>query len=158
MPVKQCTSNGRSGFKWGDAGKCYTYSQGDTSGMNKAKQKAHLQGAAITGGTMREDWDTNKLDEHDKHFEVTEAEKATRNKPGGSNAGNYKGVTQFCGPSGGAPAGTYPVNTRKRAIAALAYAHNASNPSGIKSCVCRHYPGLDACKKKNTEHFYFRGE
>jgi hypothetical protein len=71
-----------------------------------------------------------------------------KDRPGGSNVGKYKGVKTFCGPAGGAPKGTYPVNTRKRAIAALAYARHAPNPAGIKRCVCRHWPSLPACKKK----------
>jgi hypothetical protein len=36
---------------------------------------------------------------------------AARKKAGGSNAGKYKGVKAFAGPSGGAPAGTFPINT-----------------------------------------------
>lgn len=76
-----------------------------------------------------------------------QAKKRPQDKPGGSNVGKYK-TGPFCGPSGGAPKGSYPVNTRKRAVAALAYARHAPNPSGIKSCVCRHHPGLPACGKK----------
>jgi len=79
---------------------------------------------------------------HDEHFGVTE----DRKKPGGSNVGKYK-KGPFCGPSGGAPKGSYPVNTKKKAIAAIGYRRHAPNPSGIKACVCRHWPGLDACKK-----------
>lgn len=62
-----------------------------------------------------------------------------RKKPGGSNVGEYKKVSKgdFCGPSGGAPKGSYPVNTEKRRKAALSLAHNAPNPSGIKACVKR---------------------
>ena len=64
-----------------------------------------------------------------------------RKKPGGSNAGKYSSSDgPFCGPAGGAPSKTYPVNTKKRARAALAYARHAPNPSGIKACVYRHYP------------------
>lgn len=63
--------------------------------------------------------------------------KKARSKPGGSNAGKYKGVKSFCGPSGGAPAGSYPVNTCGRVKAAKAYAHNAPNPGGIKKCAER---------------------
>lgn len=84
------------------------------------------------------------MEDHDNYFGVTE----DRKKPGGSNAGKYKGEGPFCGPSGGAPKGTYPVNTRARAISAIAYAKNAPNPAGIKACVCRHYPDLPACKSK----------
>jgi hypothetical protein len=65
-----------------------------------------------------------------------------RKKPGGSNVGKYKGVKSFAGPAGGAPSGSYPINTPKRAKAALAYAHNAPNPSGIKKAVHKKYPNL----------------
>lgn len=60
-------------------------------------------------------------------------------KPGSSNIGEYKKVAKgkFCGPSGGAAPGTYPVNTKKRCRAALSYARNAPNPGGIRACVKR---------------------
>jgi uncharacterized protein YdaT len=98
-------------------------------------------------------WTVDDLERHDDFFCVTPDERealaaAAKEKPGGSNAGKYK-KGPFCGPSGGAPRGTYPVNTRARAIAAIAYARNAPNPSGIKACVCRHYPDLGACSKKD---------
>lgn len=65
-------------------------------------------------------------------------------KPGGSNVGKYKKVSpkDFAGTAGGAPKGSYPINTEKRAKAALAYAHNAPNPSGIKEAVHKKYPSL----------------
>lgn len=94
---------------------------------------------------------------HDSHFEVSEEErsafdaKTDQKKPGGSNAGKYK-KGPFCGPSGGAPAGTFPVTTLKRARAALSYAHNAPNPAGIKACVYRHWPELKkGAKGKQSE-------
>ena len=78
---------------------------------------------------------------------LTDKERKAREEPGGSNVGDYDSVKKgdFCGPSGGAPEGSYPVNTRKRAKSALKLAHNAPDPEGIKSCVYRKYPGL----KKN---------
>jgi hypothetical protein len=39
MPVKRCTRGGKSGWKWGDTGKCYT--------GKGAKEKAKRQGRAI---------------------------------------------------------------------------------------------------------------
>jgi len=39
MPVKRCSSKGKSGYRWGDSGKCYTGSG--------AKSKAAKQGRAI---------------------------------------------------------------------------------------------------------------
>ena len=58
---------------------------------------------------------------------------------GSSSVGSYKKVSKgdFCGPSGGAAPGTYPVNTKKRCSAALSYARNAPNPAGIRACVKR---------------------
>ncbi len=70
-----------------------------------------------------------------------------RKKPGGSNAGEYPDVKVFCGPAGGAPKGTYPVNTLKRAKSAIKLAHNAPNPEGIVKCVYGHYPKLKAQRK-----------
>ncbi len=45
MPVKKCTSRGKSGFKWGDSGVCYTGSD--------AKVKAERQGRAIEASKRR---------------------------------------------------------------------------------------------------------
>jgi hypothetical protein len=90
--------------------------------------------------------DTFDLQAHDEYFGVKE----DRKKPGGSNAGKYK-KGPFCGPAGVAPKGTYPVNTKARAISAIAYARNAPNPAGIKRCVCRHWPELAACKGKDKQ-------
>ena len=39
MPVQKCTSKGKSGWKYGETGKCYT--------GRDAKQKAVKQGLAI---------------------------------------------------------------------------------------------------------------
>lgn len=74
----------------------------------------------------------------------TKAEKKARKKPGGSNVGEYRKVksSDFCGPAGGAPKGSFPVNTLARARSALKLAHNAPNPAGIRSCVLRKYPQL----------------
>lgn len=71
-------------------------------------------------------------------------------KPGGSNVGTYKNVPakEFAGTAGGAPKGSYPINTEKRAKAALAYAHNAPNPEGIKKKVYEKFPILSKTKKK----------
>ena len=69
-------------------------------------------------------------------------------KRGSSNIGKYKKVAkgEFAGPSGGAAPGTYPINTKKRAKAALAYARNAPNPGGIKRKVYKKYPSLNSKK------------
>ena len=76
---------------------------------------------------------------------------AARKKPGGSNVGKYKGVKAFAGPSGGAPAGSYPINTLTRAKSALKLAHNAPRPAGIKAAVYRKYPQLKPKAKGNKK-------
>ena len=70
-------------------------------------------------------------------------EKKLEKKPGGSNVGEYKkvGKKDFCGPSGGSPKGSYPVDSAKRCRAALSYARHAPNPSGIRECVKRKCKG-----------------
>ena len=84
-----------------------------------------------------------------KGVKVTkEKEKKMEKKPGSSNVGEYKTVkpSDFAGAAGGASKYSYPINTKKRAKAALAYAHNAPNPSGIKRAVRRKYPSLAKSK------------
>lgn len=75
-------------------------------------------------------------------------ESQMKKRPGGSNVGKYKGVKSFAGPAGGAPKGSFPINTRKRAKAALAYARNAPNPAGIRRAVHSKYPDLGKPKSK----------
>lgn len=76
--------------------------------------------------------------------------KKAHERAGGSNVGKYKNVSskEMAGTAGGAPKGSYPINTEKRAKAALAYAHNAPNPSGIKAKVYAKYPELKKGSKK----------
>ena len=81
--------------------------------------------------------------------------KAARKKPGGSNVGKYKGVKSFCGPAGGAPAGSFPANTISRGRSALKLAHNAPNPGGIKACILRKFPSLRKKKEGGSVHGTF---
>ena len=106
---------------------------------------------------QKDKWDilSRGMEEYASMLDVQDTKvdaKNSRKKPGGSNAGKYKTKGPFCGPAGGAPKGTYPVNTKKRAIAALAYARHAPRPSGIKRCVCKHWSSLPACKKDSIDN------
>jgi hypothetical protein len=47
MPVKACSDNGKPGFKYGDGGKCYTYTKGNEASRKRAMAKATKQGQAI---------------------------------------------------------------------------------------------------------------
>lgn len=47
MPVKDCSENGKQGYKWGDEGKCYTYSPNNEGEKRNAKKSAIIQGIAI---------------------------------------------------------------------------------------------------------------
>ncbi len=54
MPPQHCTMNGKPGWKWGDAGKCYPYAAGDEAASAAAEKKAVAQGVAAGGGTLAE--------------------------------------------------------------------------------------------------------
>jgi len=85
-----------------------------------------------------------------KGVKVSKGEESKmRKKAGSSNAGKYKTVSkgEFAGASGGASKYSYPINTVKRAKAALSYAHNAPNPEGIRKKVHAKYPKLGKNKK-----------
>lgn len=71
-------------------------------------------------------------------------EEKMREKKGSSNAGKYKTVSpkEFAGASGGASKYSFPINTLSRARNALARAHYAANPSGIRAAVYKKYPDL----------------
>jgi hypothetical protein len=76
-------------------------------------------------------------------------EEKMREKKGSSNAGKYKTVApkEFAGKSGGADKYSFPINTIKRARNALARAHFAPDPEGIRKKVYAKYPEL----KKRAE-------
>lgn len=76
-------------------------------------------------------------------------EKALEKKSGGSNTGRYKNVkkSDFAGRAGDTSPYSFPINTLKRARNALARAHYAPNPEGIRKAVYRKYPQL----KKKTK-------
>lgn len=77
-------------------------------------------------------------------------ESALRKKPGGSNTGKYKNVKpkDFAGKSGGTSPYSFPINDKAHAKNALARAHYAPNPSGVRSAVYKKYPALKKTGKK----------
>lgn len=85
-----------------------------------------------------------------KGMKVTDAKlKSMKKKPGGSNIGKYSGVkkSDFASKTGGAPEGSFPINTLARAKSALKLAHNAPEPEKIKKAVYSKYPSLKKAPK-----------
>ena len=92
-----------------------------------------------------------------KKVKVARGKKITRKRekklekmPGGSNTGRYKRVKKkdFAGAAGGSSPYSFPINTLKRARNALARAHFAPNPAGIRRAVYKKYPQLRPLKKE----------
>jgi hypothetical protein len=83
------------------------------------------------------------------------AEEKMRAKKGSSSAGKYKKVApkDFAGSSGGASKYSFPIPDLAHARNALARAHFAPNPEGIKAKVYRMYPELKkrADKRKKVK-------
>ncbi len=75
-----------------------------------------------------------------------------KKKPGSSSAGRYKKVNpkDFAGAAGGASKYSFPINNLARGRNALARAHYAPNPEGIRNAVYKRYHGLKkrAMKRK----------
>lgn len=87
-------------------------------------------------------------------------EEEMREKKGSSNAGKYKDVSpkSFAGKSGGAAKFSFPIDTEARARNALARAHFAPDPEGIKSAVYKKYPGLKKRAEKRGDCSKCEGE
>lgn len=71
-------------------------------------------------------------------------EEKMRQKKGSSSTGKYKNVSpkDFAGKAGGSSAYSFPINTLARARNALARAHFAPNPTGIRNAVYKKFPQL----------------
>lgn len=71
-------------------------------------------------------------------------EEKMREKKGSSSAGKYKHVvpSKFAGAAGGASAYSFPIPDLAHARNALARAHFAPDPEGIRAKVYRLYPQL----------------
>lgn len=46
MPVQTCQQDGKRGYRWGESGKCYTYTAGSLRSKAQARLKAEAQGRA----------------------------------------------------------------------------------------------------------------
>ena len=47
MPVQVCQADGKPGYRWGERGKCYTYTPGNRRRKAAARLKAEMQGKAV---------------------------------------------------------------------------------------------------------------
>ena len=132
-----------------------TYGDGNDPGI--ANNEPHPTGPTYgqvaysgnVGPPEEDEEDTEKEKRYAKRWPGKDLDDE-RDREGSSSAGDYSDVDKddFCGPAGGAAPGTYPVNSEKRARAALSYAHNAPDPEGLKRCVY----------KKAKEHGWFDEE
>lgn len=84
-------------------------------------------------------------------------EEKMKEKKGSSNTGKYKTVKpkDFAGAAGGSSKYSFPINTMARARNALARAHFAADPAGIKAKVYKKYPSLKK-HKEEREHVITR--
>jgi hypothetical protein len=84
-------------------------------------------------------------------------EEKMREKKGSSSAGKYKHVApkDFAGSAGGASKFSFPINDIAHARNALARAHYAANPEGIRAKVYKKYPEL---KMRHEEREKKKGE
>ncbi len=80
-------------------------------------------------------------------------ESKERARPGGGSAGKYKHVapSKFAGKSGGTSAYSFPIPDLAHARNALARAHFAPDPAGIKAKVYRMYPELKKRHEKREK-------
>ena len=80
-------------------------------------------------------------------------EEKERSKKGSSSAGKYKNVSpkKFAGASGGASKYSFPIPDLAHARNALARAHFAPNPEGIKAKVYKMYPELKKHHEERTK-------
>lgn len=54
MPVRECQMDEKPGWKWGESGKCYTYTEGNQMSEAMARARAELQGRAIEANKEKE--------------------------------------------------------------------------------------------------------
>lgn len=66
-PLQECQLDGQPGYRWGDSGKCYTYTAGNDDSRGKAKQKAYQQGYAMGESALAA---TAELRERFEQFET----------------------------------------------------------------------------------------
>jgi len=59
MPVQPCTENGQPGYRWGEAGKCYTYPRGNRRARVRARVSAEVQGYAVEKRGYQESQERN---------------------------------------------------------------------------------------------------
>jgi len=67
MPIKTCREIGKSGYKCGDEGKCYTYTSGNETSRKQAKRKAIEQCIAIGEPVSEGDLQDAGMSEGSKH-------------------------------------------------------------------------------------------
>jgi len=83
MPIQTCQFENKPGFKWGDSGKCYTYTPNNEGSLRNARKKAIAQGIAIG--------DFAKIGEKGGIKESKKAPKSNTPNPNPKGEGTAKG-------------------------------------------------------------------
>jgi len=60
MPIKECSEEGKSGYKWGDAGKCYIH---DGTNKSKKESKKKVIQQAVASGEIFKDQKIKSINE-----------------------------------------------------------------------------------------------
>jgi len=63
MPLNECQYEGKPGWRWGQAGKCYVYTPGSEAGSRLARARALRQGVA--SGEFLKEINTEKGKPHE---------------------------------------------------------------------------------------------
>ncbi len=66
MPIRECQSNGKPGYQWGDSGHCYTFTPGDKDSMANAHRQAEAQSAAAHASGYEDPSGTEHGNDHDE--------------------------------------------------------------------------------------------
>lgn len=74
MPLKRCRSNNKPGWKFGDSGKCYTYTPGSKESEKEARKQAVKQGVAELGpDKFKKEMDKSKAGEFGRREDILQA-------------------------------------------------------------------------------------
>lgn len=97
MPVMECSLDGKSGYKYGTDGHCYTYESGNERSRKAAKRKAILQGSAIEASKAKAGKGNGQVKEYDGSLnDFIDRVRVAFDKQFGAMRGDYALSTDYC--------------------------------------------------------------